>query len=66
MKLTTFHKVPVEIEISKEDAENILTETLYETYWDNLSGLTEEERKAFARVYRYFSGYSIAHSERYL
>ena len=64
MKLSTYHKVPVEIEITDEEESKIVSEVLYKDYWEYSRMWTDDERKAFAHVYHYYSAGEIDRLKR--
>ena len=64
MKLSTFHKVPVDIELSEEDEISVVSEVLYNDYWDYGRTWTEDVKKSFSIVYQYYTGFDIERLKR--
>lgn len=59
MKLKTFQKVPVLIELDCEEESEVVSHILQNTYWDLVDQLDDKEREAFSIIYTHYSGLDI-------
>lgn len=64
MKLKTFQKVPVEIDLTKDEQYELVGNILREHYHDMYDILEDTERADMARVHEYFTGKPIDYLER--
>lgn len=64
MKLKTFQKVPVEIELDDDDQYELVGTILKNHYNETYDSLDDNDRNCFRRIYRYFTGLSIDYLER--
>lgn len=64
MRLKTFYKAPIEVELSDEEQYELVGEILREHYNENYDILEDNDRECMSRVHTYFTGKPIDYLER--